>query len=90
MSQVQKSLSECSSAFLRSASRRASLTGRERPNPSVSNLRVFDDVQILEKIADKVQITQQERVLYCTGDQIVDASIPHPQEEILERRKFSR
>ena len=66
------------------------MTGRERPNPSVSNLRVFDDVQILEKIADKVQITQQERVLYRTGDQIVDASIPHSQEEILERRKFSR
>ena len=39
-------LSECSSAFLRSASQRASLTGRERPNPSVSNLRAFDDVQI--------------------------------------------
>ena len=86
MSQVQKSLSECSSAFLRSASRRASLTGRERPIPSVSNLRVFDNnVQIPEKIEDQVQIT-----LNRTGDQIVDASIPHPQEEILERRKFSR
>ena len=85
MSQVQKSLSECSSAFLRSASRRASLTGRERPIPSVSNHRVFDNVQIPEKIADQVQIT-----LNRTEDQIVDASIPHPQEEILERRKFSR
>ena len=31
VSQVQRSLSECSSAFLRSASRSASLTGRERP-----------------------------------------------------------
>ena len=66
------------------------MTGRERPNPSVSNLRVFDDVQIPEKIADQVQFTQQERVLNRTGDQIVDASIPHPQEEILERMKFSR
>ena len=84
VSQVQKSLSECSSAFLRSASRRASLTGRERPHPSVSNLRVFDDVQIPEKIADHVQITQQERVPNRTEDQIVDASIP------LLRRKFSR
>ena len=65
MSQVQKSLSECSSAFFRSASRRASLTGRERPFPSVSNLRVFDNVQILEKIEDQVQIT-----LNRTGDQI--------------------
>ena len=62
----------------------ASLTGRERPIPSVSNLRVFDNVQIPEKIADQVQIT-----LNRTGDQVVDASIPHPQ-EILERRKFSR
>ena len=85
MSQVQKSLSECSSAFLRSASRRASLTGRERPIPSVSNLRVFDNVQVPEKIEDQVQIT-----LNRTVDQIVDASIHHLQEEILERRKFSR
>ena len=90
MSQVQKSLSECSSAFLRSASRRASLTGRERQYPSVSNLRVFDDVQIPEKIADQVQFTQQEQVPNRTEDQIVDASIPHPQEEILERMKFLR
>ena len=74
MSQVQKSLSECSSAFLRSASRRASLT-----IPSVSNLRVFDNVQIPDKIADQVQFT-----LNRTGDQIVDASIHHLQEEILE------
>ena len=43
------------------------LTGRERPHPSVSNLRVFDDVQILEKIADQVQITQQERLLIVRG-----------------------
>ena len=50
------------------------MTGRERPHPSVSNLRVLDDVQIPEKIADQVQITQQEQVLNRTGDQIVDAS----------------
>ena len=59
------------------------MTGRERPIPSVSNLHVFDNVQIQEKIADQVQIT-----LNRTGDQIVDASIPHPQEEILEKGKI--
>ena len=36
------------------------------------------------------QITQQERALNCMVDQIVDASLPQPQEESVEKLGRSR